>query len=205
MQNKKILVAYATNAGSTAEVARAIGEELGKDDTPVEVQRVEEVTSLEPFSAVVVGAPMIMGWHRAALKFIRKHKRELSQVPVAYFFTARSLTKLDETEINGIPISVDPQLAKPPADPNHLTFRENYSTVKNYLQPALKAARAVMPVSVAFFGGILSMVNLKWFQTIFVLLVVQAKPGGSHNLPFIREWVVNIREKLLAEGSEPRK
>jgi menaquinone-dependent protoporphyrinogen IX oxidase len=205
MAKKRILVAYATNAGSTAEVARVIGEELGKDGIPVEVQRVEEVKSLEPFSAVVVGAPMIMGWHRAALKFIRKHKSELSRVPVAYFFTARSLTKLDETEINGIPVSVDPQLPKPPADPNHLSFRENYSTVKNYLQPALRAARVVKPVSVAFFGGILSMVNLKWFQTIFVLLVVQARPGGSYNLPFIREWSVNIREKLLVEGSQPRK
>ena len=31
MDTKKILVAYTTNAGTTAEVAQAVGEELAKD------------------------------------------------------------------------------------------------------------------------------------------------------------------------------
>jgi menaquinone-dependent protoporphyrinogen IX oxidase len=198
MNEKKILVAYATNAGSTAAVAQAIAEELGKDGTPVEVRRVDEVTSVSPYSAVVVGAPMIMGWHRAAVKFIQKNKRELSRVPVAYFFTARSLTKLDETEVDSIPVSVDPTLPKPPVNPQRLAFRENYSTVKNYLRPALRAAPTVKPVSAAFFGGILSMSGLKWYQTIFVLLVVQARPGGEHNIPFIRGWAARIQPDLLA-------
>ena len=198
MNERKILVAYATNAGSTATVAQTIAEELGKDGTLVEVRQVEEVTSVSPYSAVVVGAPMIMGWHRAAVKFIQKYKHELTRVPVAYFFTARSLMQLGETEINSIPVSVDPALAVPPKDAHHLSFRENYSTVKNYLRPALSAARSVKPVSAAFFGGVLSMSGLKWFQTIFVLLVVQAKPGGAHNVAFIQEWAAHIRPKLLA-------
>jgi menaquinone-dependent protoporphyrinogen IX oxidase len=197
MDANKILVAYATNSGSTEKVAQTVGNELGKDGTPVDVRKVEEVTSLSSYTAVVVGAPMIMGWHRAALKFIKKHQRELSRVPVAYFFNARSLTKLDETEVDSIPVSVDPTLAQAPVDPQHLSFRENYATVKNYLSPALRAARPVKPVSAAFFSGILRMSGLKWFQTIFVLLVVQAKPGGEHNIPFIREWAARIRPDLL--------
>ena len=35
---KAILVAYASNAGSTAEVAKAIGEELGREARQVEVR-----------------------------------------------------------------------------------------------------------------------------------------------------------------------
>ncbi len=62
----KILVAYTTNSGTTEEVAQAIGEELGKRGNAVDVRRLEEVTSLEGYQAVVVGAPMILGWHRAA-------------------------------------------------------------------------------------------------------------------------------------------
>ena len=41
------------------------------------------------------------------------------------------------------------------------------------------------------------MSGLKWWQTIFVLLVVQAKPGGEHNEAFIREWAREIRGKMI--------
>ena len=69
---KKILVAYATNAGSTAEIAQAVGEELSKDGAQVDVRLIDEVTAVEGYDAVVVGAPMIMGWHRTAVKFVKK-------------------------------------------------------------------------------------------------------------------------------------
>jgi menaquinone-dependent protoporphyrinogen IX oxidase len=103
---------------------------------------------------------------------------------------------MHESEVLGVPVKVDPTLAVPPRDPAHLSFRENYSTVKNYLRPALNAGRSVHPVSAAFFNGVLRMSGLKWWQTIFVLLVVQAKPGGEHNEAFIREWAREIREKF---------
>jgi menaquinone-dependent protoporphyrinogen IX oxidase len=196
METKKILVVYATNSGSTAEAAKMVGDELGKEGAPVEILPVEEVASVGAYFTVVVGAPMIMGWHRAAVRFIRKHHSELGRIPVAYFFTARSLTQLNETDFRGIPLAIDPTLAQPPRDPNHLSFRENYATVKNYLRPALNAARTVKPVSAAFFGGVLRMSGLKWWQTLFVLLVVQAKPGGEFNAPFIRAWAAGLREKL---------
>jgi len=196
MKEKRILVAYATNAGSTEKAANLIADELRKHGPSVDVRRVEEVKDLSAYTAVVVGGPMMMGWHRAALRFIRRHKRELSRMPVAYFFTARSLTQLNETEVKGVPVSLDPTLAQPPKNPRHLTFRENYATVKNYLRPALNAAGQVKPVGAAFFDGVLRMSGLKWWQTIFVLLVVQAKPGGEHNEAFIREWARSIQGKI---------
>jgi menaquinone-dependent protoporphyrinogen oxidase len=69
---KKILVAYATNSGTTADVARTIGEELQKSGSQVEVLPLEKVTDVEAYEALVIGAPMILGWHRAALRFLRK-------------------------------------------------------------------------------------------------------------------------------------
>jgi menaquinone-dependent protoporphyrinogen IX oxidase len=196
MKEKRILVAYATNSGSTEKVARIIGEEFRKDGAAADVRRVEEVKDLSPYTTAIVGGPMIMGWHRAALKFLRRYRSQLSRMPVAYFFTARSLTQLNETEVLGVPVSIDPTLAQLPKDPAHLSFRENYATVKNYLRPALNAAHSVKPVSAAFFGGVLRMSNLKWWQTIFVLLIVQAKPGGEHNEAFIQEWVRNIQNRI---------
>ena len=63
---KKVLVAHATMAGSTVEVAQAVGEELVRSGLQVEVWPIGEVSGLRGYDAVVVGAPMILGWHRAA-------------------------------------------------------------------------------------------------------------------------------------------
>ncbi len=70
---KKVLIAYTTNAGSTEKVAQVIGEELGRGGAQIQVSRLEQATGLEAYDAIVVGAPMILGWHGAAVKFIHKH------------------------------------------------------------------------------------------------------------------------------------
>jgi len=193
---KKILVAYATNAGSTVDVAQAVGEELGKNGDQVEVSQVKDVTTIEQYDAIVVGGPMIMGWHRATVSFVKKHQQALSRVKVAYFLTAMSLTQVDYHNPGEMAIFVDPRLAKPPKDPKRLSFRERYAAVDEYLQPVLNAAALVKPVTVAFFGGKLDLFRLNWWQRLFVLIVIQAQPGDYRNWPFIREWAANLRTTL---------
>lgn len=198
MDTKKLLVAYTTNAGTTAEVAQAVGEELAKDSRlSVDVRRLEEVDSLESYNAVVIGAPMIFGWHRGAKKFIKKHEDSLSRLKAAYFITAMNLTQTDEASLDGIPLSVDPVVAKPVKRAGHLSFKERYSLPANYLRPILKSAPRVKPVSVAFFGGKLAMYKMKWWQVLFVLIFIQTQQGGSHNMPFIREWATGLRDHLM--------
>jgi menaquinone-dependent protoporphyrinogen IX oxidase len=197
MQMKSILIAYTTNAGSTAKVAQVIGEELGRKGAQVQVCRLEEVTSVEPYDAVVVGAPMIMGWHSAAIKFIKKHQHALDHVRVAYFLTAMNLTQTGEQSIGTIPIYVDPALAKPPKNAKRWSLKERYATVTHYLRPVLDAAPSVKPVSVGFFGGKLELYRLPLLQMLFVLLVIQAQPGDFRNWPAIGEWAVSLRPELL--------
>jgi menaquinone-dependent protoporphyrinogen oxidase len=193
---KKILVAYATNAGSTAEVAQAIGEELGKAGNQVEVRPIKDVTTVEPYDAVVVGAPMIMGWHVSAVNFVKKNERALSKLRTAYFLTAMSLTQDSNAKSREIPISIDPRLAKPPKNPGKLSFREGYASIDNYLPSLLKASAQIKPASVGFFGGKLDLMRLKLWQKLFVMLVVQAQPGDYRNWPFIREWAANLSTVL---------
>jgi menaquinone-dependent protoporphyrinogen IX oxidase len=163
----------------------------------VDVKRLEEVESIEPYSAVVIGAPMIFGWHRGAKKFIKKHQEHLSRLPVVYFITAMNLTKIEETSLDGIPLSVDPVVARPVKKAGHLTFKEHYSLPSNYLRPILKTAPHIHPVAVGFFGGKLAMYRMKWWQVLFVLAFIQTQQGGSHNMPFIREWAAGLADRFV--------
>jgi menaquinone-dependent protoporphyrinogen oxidase len=92
----KILVTYATMAGSTAEVAEAIAEALDQCDVQVEVRPLSEVKNLAGYQAVVLGAPMIMGWHRQARRFLKQQRPALQRIPLAVFVMAMSLTQTDE-------------------------------------------------------------------------------------------------------------
>lgn len=189
----RILIAYTTNSGSTEEIATAIGEELGKAGAQVNVRRLEEVTDIEPYEVVIVGAPLILGWHRSAVKFLRKHQQALSQKKVAYFCTGMSLTQTDETQIESTPVFIDPELVKPPKNPGRLSLKERYATISNYIRPIVRTAPSIKPVSVAIFGGKLELFRLKLFQMLFVMIIIQAQPGDLRNWSAIREWAANIR------------
>lgn len=84
--NQRILVTYATKAGSTVEVAAAIGETLTARGFSVDVRPVKEKPSLDGYSAVVMGSAIrIGGWLPEALDFIRKNQARLNQLPVALY------------------------------------------------------------------------------------------------------------------------
>jgi menaquinone-dependent protoporphyrinogen IX oxidase len=195
----KILIAYATDSSSTAEVAKSIAEEIGKTGASVEVLPVGSVTSLEGFSAVVVGAPEIVGWHRQAKAFIQKNEMRLSQIPVAYFVTLMSLTLPEKDEFKSIPIVCDPELTHEPTREGKLSIKERYASVENYLTPILKAAPSVKPVGVAFFGGKLTYYGMSWLKRLFVMVIIQANPGDRRNWDFIRAWAAGIAPLLKPE------
>ena len=194
----KILVTYATNSGSTSEVAKAVMEEIQKSGAQVELLPIEQVSDLAAYSAVVIGAPMIMGWHQAALKFLRKNKAALGKIPLAVFVTCMSLTATGETSIQGVSVSVDENLPKPPKNANRLSFKERYSRVTNYLLPILHAS-ARKPVSVGVFGGQLNYSRMQWWAMIFVVLILQAPAGDRRNWDAIRAWARSLSGLFNAE------
>jgi len=195
----KILVTYATMAGSTAEVAQVVGEELANRGYPVEVLPLSAVGDLQPYKAVVVGGPMIMGWHRDALRFLTKHRRDFNRIPLAVFVLAMSLTKTGEMNMEGVPVFVDENLPKPPKVEGRLNFRERYARLSHYLQPIIQATSPVKPVNIGFFGGRLEYGRLKWWAVLFVLLVIYASPGERRNWNAIRSWAANLPVALQLE------
>jgi menaquinone-dependent protoporphyrinogen oxidase len=56
----KILVAYASKQGSTAEIAQAIAKELQAAGHTADAADVTGIASLEGYAGVVIGGPMYM-------------------------------------------------------------------------------------------------------------------------------------------------
>jgi len=92
---------------------------------------------------------------------------------------------------------VDPIVARQVKKAGRLTFKERYSLPSNYLRPILKVASRIRPVAVGFFGGKLAMYKMKWWQVLFVLIFIQTQQSGSYNMPFIREWAANPRNRFM--------
>lgn len=198
---KRILVAYATMAGSTADVAQAVGEEIAKSGVQVDVLPLNQVRGLEAYDGVVVGGPMIMGWHRAASGFLKKHRRALQRIPLAVFVTAMRLTQTGETSVDGVSVDVDEGLPKPSEKEGRLSFKERYARLANYVRPILRATRPAKPVKIGVFGGRLEYGRLKWWAVLFVMLIVQAPAGDRRNWTAIRSWAAELPAALRLDTS----
>jgi menaquinone-dependent protoporphyrinogen oxidase len=200
---KKILVAFCTQSGSTAEVAEAIRDALAEDGLEVEARRMGEITDLGPYAAAVVGGPMILGWHRQAVRFLRRHRDALARIPTALFFTAMQVTRAGDEDGHGLLIRLDPRVVKEPARAGRLGFKERFSTVAYYLRPLRRLLATIRPVGAAFLAGKLDYRALKLPQMLFVLLVIAARPGDFRNWELIRSWAAELRPRLAADREAP--
>jgi menaquinone-dependent protoporphyrinogen IX oxidase len=188
----RILVTYATMAGSTAEVAQSVGEEIARHNLQVDVLPTSQVQDISAYRGVVIGAPMIMGWHRQALRFLRKHRSHFQHIPFAVFIMAMSLTQTGEAGVGGMQVFMDEKLPKPPQKAGSLSFRERYAQLSNYLRPVLKASHPHEPASIGVFGGRLEYGRLKWWAVLFVMLIIQAPAGDRRNWDAIRSWAASL-------------
>jgi menaquinone-dependent protoporphyrinogen oxidase len=120
----KVLVAYASKYGSTAEVAEKIGEVMRAKGAEVEVADIRDKPDPKGYDAAVVGgAVYIMMLNGKTKGFVARHRKILRDIPVAYFVV--SGTMKDDTP-------------------------ENREKIDSKLNPMRKK---VAPVDVALFGG----------------------------------------------------
>jgi menaquinone-dependent protoporphyrinogen oxidase len=82
----RVLVAYASKLGSTAEISRTIAAVVGSVGHIAEAKSVREVRSLEGYDAVILGSALYAAhWQRDANKFIDRHREALAARPVWLF------------------------------------------------------------------------------------------------------------------------
>jgi menaquinone-dependent protoporphyrinogen oxidase len=192
----RILLVCTTRHGSTREVADAVADELRAAGADVDVRPAAEAPGPSGYDAVVVGGPMIMGWHKDAQRYVSRHRTELQGLPSALFITAASLTDTGESDVDEVPIVKDPWLGKAPKDAARLRYRERYALPSHYLGDVLKAAAPWRPRTVAFFAGSLDLTTMNLLEKAFVLLIVGATPGDGRNWKAIREWGAGLGEVL---------
>jgi menaquinone-dependent protoporphyrinogen oxidase len=96
----RVLVAYGSERGSTAEIAGALGDELTRAGLPADVRPAEAVLDVRPYGAVILGGALYMGrWHPAARRFARKYHGALRGMPVWLFSSGPLDGTADEREI----------------------------------------------------------------------------------------------------------
>ena len=71
--SERVLVAYGSKYGSTAEIAQATGTTLRVAGLEVDLKQAHEIRSLEPYRAVVLGSAVYMArWRRDAIRLLRR-------------------------------------------------------------------------------------------------------------------------------------
>jgi menaquinone-dependent protoporphyrinogen oxidase len=169
MKNKVIIV-YASRAGSTAEVAKVIGQTLSEAGASVDVRSVADTNDLSHYQAVIVGSAIRMGrWLPEAMDFVKKHRDELSRVPAAYFVVCNTMK--DDTP-------------------------ENRRKVLAYLDPVHKAAPNIKPVDTGLFAGVIDFSKLS-FMDKSILKVKGTSEGDFRNWTAIKKWATDVAPMLL--------
>ena len=123
----RVLVVYGSERGGTAELARMVGKAFAEQGWSVEVRPAADVTTLSGADAVVVGGALYFNrWHRDAVRFVKRFKSELCDVPVWFF----SSGPLDDSARAGdiAPVAQVSALAAAIEVKGHMTFGGRLST-----------------------------------------------------------------------------
>ena len=170
--NEKILVTYASKAGSTQGVAEAIGRSLAEDGAQVDVRSMQDVADLSPYRAVVAGSA-IRGakWLPEAMQFVQAHRAELSTKPFAAFLVCITLSMKDAAQ-----------------------YRQG---VGEWMQPVRNLVR---PVSEGLFAGGLDFSKLPLNPRTLLMrapvLLGIWKEGDHRDWEAIRAWAEGLRPLL---------
>jgi len=99
---RRFLIAYATNYGQTAKIARRMADLLiasGETVTLVNTRHHPRDVYAGEFDAVIIGGSIIGGrHHRALVRFVRDHRSLLNAMPSAFFSVSGSAASRLETE-----------------------------------------------------------------------------------------------------------
>lgn len=155
---KRILVTYATRAGSSAGVADALGSELRRRGLDVYIQPVTASPTLDEYEAVILGSAIRMAnWLPEMVEFIKANQSVLRLRRVALFTVHILNTGADETS------------------------RAARLAYMNTVRPLLN------PVDEVFFTGRIDLGTLSFVDRLMVKMV-KSPIGDFRDWDGIRAW-----------------
>jgi menaquinone-dependent protoporphyrinogen oxidase len=166
----EILVAYATAAGSTGEVAEAVGKALREEGATVDVRRAKEVTDVSGYNAVVLGTGVRAGrTYAEAATFLKAHQSALTKLPMACFVVC--LTMKENTD-------------------------ESCREAGGYLDAMLEAVPGIEVMSKGLFGGAVKYDTLPLPFRLILKWFIKEPEGDHRDWDAIRAWATETYSAL---------
>jgi menaquinone-dependent protoporphyrinogen oxidase len=98
---KRVLVAYASRHGSTADIADAIGAVIADTELDVAIRSVNEVVSVTAYDALIIGSAVYMDdWLPEARDFIRRNLDDIIVRPT-WLFSSGQVGTVPPVPFNG--------------------------------------------------------------------------------------------------------
>jgi len=166
--SNKVLVCYSSKYGATAKIAVKIAETLRKSSLTVDLMRVEEVNSLLPYRAVILGTAVYMGsWRKGAVSFLKRNKMNLSETPFWIFSSG------------------------PTGDRNPSELLNGWKVPKN-MKSVIKL---IHPKDISVFHGFVDLSKLTLFHRL-VFKRTKAPEGDFREWEMIQEWTYRIASQI---------
>ncbi|MBI5649115.1 MAG: flavodoxin domain-containing protein [Chloroflexi bacterium] len=172
--NNRVLVCYASRAGSTAGVAESIGKTLAENGAQVDVLSMQDVKDLTPYQAVIAGSAIRKSkWLPEAMQFIQTHRADRARKPFATFTVCITLAMSNDAKYRAV--------------------------VAEWIAPV---RALIQPVSEGLFAGKLDFSKLPVnLDTLLLRATVAAgifPRGDRRDWNAIRAWADHTRPLLLA-------
>ena len=105
---RRVLVAYGSKHGATAEIAAAIGQVLRERGFAVDLAPAAKAPQPGPFEAVVIGSAVYAGmWRGEVVDYLRRHRAALGSRPLWMFSSGPVDHSADDGEL-----PIPPAIAK---------------------------------------------------------------------------------------------
>ncbi len=167
----KVLVAYASKYGATAEMAERLGKVLSEAGLAVEVLPAEAVKEVKPYDAVVLGSAVYAGsWMKPVVELLQTQEEALATRPLWIFSSGPTG--------EGDPVEIMHGWRYPEA-----------------LKPLLER---INPRSIAFFHGKIDPEKLHWGEKL-IIMALRARTGDFRDWKALEAWAQGIAQALRAE------
>ena len=165
----KILIAYASRYGSTAEIAHEMAKVFQKYGKNVDVCLVDRIKDVSLYHSIIVGSAVQRAqWLPEAVKFVKDNRLTLRRIPTVYFTVCLTMAQDNDARR---------QKAQSFLDTVH---EYNHADIEGY------------------FGGLLDYERLSWLDRTIMKSRGREKEGDYRDWNAIRAWTDDVYHRLLA-------